>query len=235
MSRSDLAVAPHHWPLSLWARFFRSVTHWWLVGRHVRRYCRPLTVQGLEKVAGLTGPVVFVANHTSHFDAYVVRSALPARLRQRTAMAAAADRWYTRKRLRAMWFTLVLNIYPIQRGGGRSALDHSRWLLDREWSLIIFPEGTRAKKGHIEAFRYGVAILALSHRVPVVPIHLSGIADILPPRERKLRPARVDVQFGEPLTFDAGTSIAEATAKLQHMVESMESRGGVRELVPAGR
>src|SRR2546427_8070518 len=233
MSQSDFSVDPHRWPLSLWARSFRSVTHWWLVGRHTRRYCRPLTVQGLDEIAGLNGPAIFVANHTSHFDAYVLRSALPGRWRRRAAMAAAADRWYTRKRLRAMWFTLVLNIYPIQRGGGRSALDHSRWLLDGGWSLIIFPEGTRAKKGHLEAFKYGVAILALSHRVPVVPIHLSGVGNTLPPGERKLRPASVGVRFGRPLTFEPGTSVADATARLQQMIESMAIAEGARELAPA--
>ena len=132
-----------------------------------------------------------------------------------------------------MWFTLVLNIYPIQRGGGRSALDHSRWLLDGGWSLIIFPEGTRAKKGHLEAFKYGVAILALSHRVPVVPIHLSGVGNTLPPGERKLRPASVGVRFGRPLTFEPGTSVADATARLQQMIESMAIAEGARELAPA--
>lgn len=214
-------VVPHRWALSPWARWFRRLTHGWFVARHVRRYCRPLSVQGLEHLAPLKGPAIFVANHTSHFDAYLITTILPSRWRQRAAMAAAADRWYERKKLRAAWFSLILNIYPIQRGGGHSALDYSHRLLERGWSLIIFPEGTRAKKGHLEAFKYGVAILALGHDVPVVPVHLNGVANLLPPGERRLRPDSVEVRVGSPLLFEHGTSIPEATARLQQVVEAM--------------
>ncbi len=214
-------AVPPRWTLSLWAQLFRRLTHWWLVGRHVRRFCRPLHLEGLENFAAVNGPAIFVANHTSHFDAYLVRSILPARLRSRTAMAAAADRWYTRKKLKAAWLSLILNLYPIQRGGGRAALSYSEGLLNRGWSLIIFPEGTRAKKGSLEAFKHGVAILALRCNVPVVPIHLRGVANVLPPRQRKLRPAAVKVRVGEPLTFAADSSLPEATTRLQQAIQGM--------------
>ncbi len=64
-------------------------------------------------------------------------------------------------------------------------------------------------------------IPALSHRVSVVPICLSGMADILPPWERKLRPAPMEVHVAKPLTLEPGTSIADATARLQQLVEEM--------------
>ncbi len=230
MTTQTLLVAvPPRWTLSPWAQLFRRLTHWWLVGRHVRRFCQPLELEGMENLATLDGPAVFIANHTSHFDAYVVRSVLPTRVRSRTAIAAAADRWYAGKKLRATWLSLNLNLYPIQRGGGRAALSHSERLLERGWSLIIFPEGTRAKKGHMEAFKQGVAILALGHNVPVVPIHLSGVTNILPPRARRLRPAPVKVRVGAPLAFQPGTSLQEATALLQEAVQGL---GRYREPVP---
>jgi 1-acyl-sn-glycerol-3-phosphate acyltransferase len=214
-------VVPPRWTLSPWAQLFRRLTHWWLVGRHVRRFCQPLELEGMENLATLEGPAIFVANHTSHFDSYVVRSVLPTRLRSRAAIAAAADRWYTNKKLRLTWLSLNLNIYPIQRSGGREALSHSERLLEVGWSLIIFPEGTRAKRGHMEAFKHGVAILALGQNVPVVPIHLSGVTNILPPRERRLRPAPVKVRVGAPLVFQAGTSLQEATGLLQEAVQGL--------------
>ena len=211
-------VAPPRWSLRPWARALRRPAHWWFVDRQVRRLCSPLSVEGLENLAEVNGPAIFIANHTSHFDAYLVPSVLPPRLRYRTAMAAAADRWYARKKLRAAWFSLLVNIYPIQRGGGRAALAYSEWLLERGWSLIIFPEGTRAKRGHMEAFKYGVAILALGQRVPVVPIHLAGTAGILPPGERWVRRAPVSVRIGTPLTFEPDTPLQEAVVRLEEVV-----------------
>jgi 1-acyl-sn-glycerol-3-phosphate acyltransferase len=178
-------------------------------------------VHGEEHLASLEGPAIFVSNHSSHFDAYLLTALLPLRLRLRTAMAAAADRWYSRKRWKAFWYTLLVNIYPIQRGGGRAALAYSEELLGRGWSLIIFPEGTRAKKGHMEAFKFGVAILALSQGVPVVPIHLRGTGAILPPRERKLRPAPVEATIGTPVTLEAGMSLPDAAARLQEVVQAL--------------
>ena len=218
MPDSAPVVAPPRWSLSPWARALRRPAHWWFVDRQVRRLCSPLSVEGLENLAEVNGPAIFIANHTSHFDAYLVRSVLPPRLRYRTAMAAAADRWYARKKLRAAWLSLLVNIYPIQRGGGRAALAYSEWLLERGWSLIIFPEGTRAKRGHMEAFKYGVAILALGQRVPVVPIHLAGTTGILPPGERRVRRAPVSVRIGAPLTFEPDTPLQEAVLRLEEVV-----------------
>jgi len=211
-------VAPPRWALSFPARFLRPLAHWWFVDRKVRRFCSPLKLEGVENLAGVKTPAIFIANHTSHFDAYLVSSVLPPRLRYRAAMAAAADRWYARKKLRAAWFSFLVNIYPIQRGGGRAALAYSEWLLESGWSLIIFPEGTRAKRGHMEAFKYGVAILALGQRVPVVPIYLAGTAGILAAGERSARPAPVSVRIGAPLTFEPDTPLQEAVARLEEGV-----------------
>ena len=230
------AVAPPRWALSPWARFLRRPAHWWFVGRQVRRLCSPLNVEGLENLAEVTSPAIFIANHTSHFDAYLAFSVLPPRLRYRTAMAAAADRWYSRKKLRAAWFSLLVNIYPIQRGGGRAALAYSEELLERGWSLIIFPEGTRAKKGHMEAFKFGVAILALGQGVPVVPIHMAGTAGILPPGERRVRRAPVSVRIGTPLTLDPDTPLQEAAVRLEEVVRATAGvPQEVAVLAPTGR
>jgi 1-acyl-sn-glycerol-3-phosphate acyltransferase len=221
MSDPAPKVEPPRWALSAWARAFRRIAQPWYVSRLVRKCCSPLTVHGEHNLADLKGPAVFIANHSSHFDAYLLTALLPSHLRYRTAMAAAADRWYTRKKWRANWNTLLVNIYPIQRGGGRAALSYSEELLGKGWSLIIFPEGTRAKKGHMEAFKFGVAILALGQGVPVVPFHFKGTAAILPPRERVLRKAPVEATIGAPVTFEPGTSLPDAVAQLQEAVEAL--------------
>ena len=43
---------------------------------------------GKEKLEGVKGPVILVANHASHMDTPVILSALPRRLRKRTVAAA---------------------------------------------------------------------------------------------------------------------------------------------------
>src|SRR6201995_279033 len=52
---------------------------------------------GRGKLSALKGPVILVANHASHMDTPVILSALPRKLRKRTAVAAAADYFYRNK------------------------------------------------------------------------------------------------------------------------------------------
>jgi 1-acyl-sn-glycerol-3-phosphate acyltransferase len=95
---------------------------------------------GREKIAGLKGPVILVANHASHMDTPVILSALPRKLRKRTVVAAAADYFY-RNRFIASVVSLVFNTTPIDRNGGGMSKDgsHLDKLLDQGWNLLLYP------------------------------------------------------------------------------------------------
>src|SRR2546425_5821446 len=90
--RALVEVDPHRWALNLWARAFRRLARRWTVHSHVRQFCRPFTLEGEENLAGIDGPLVIIANHTSHFDTVIVLSVLPDRIYDKTAVVAAADR-----------------------------------------------------------------------------------------------------------------------------------------------
>jgi 1-acyl-sn-glycerol-3-phosphate acyltransferase len=229
--RSDVTTPaearPHRWALSLPARSFRSLARPVLLTRHLRRYCSPLTVEGREHFDEVRGRSLIVANHTSHFDTIIVLSLLPGRLFRRTAVVAAADRFY-RERLKGAWYSLKYNAAPITRGGGSGALAYPAWLLQHDWSLLIFPEGHRSRTGELLPFHPGPAILAVRQETPVLPIHIDGATDILPPGERWSRPAAVRVRIGAPLSFAAGDDIGEATARME---TAMRDLAGQRELV----
>jgi 1-acyl-sn-glycerol-3-phosphate acyltransferase len=72
----------------------------------------------------------------------------------------------------------------------------------------------------MEAFKFGVAILALGRRVPVVPIHMAGTAGILPPGERRVRRAPVSVRIGIPLTLEPDTPLQQAAVRLEEVVRA---------------
>jgi 1-acyl-sn-glycerol-3-phosphate acyltransferase len=123
-------------------------------------------------------------------------------------------------------FKGTANVLPprerhLRRAPVEAAVAYSEELLGKGWSLIIFPEGTRAKRGHMEAFKYGVAILALGQGVPIVPFHFKGTANVLPPRERHLRRAPVEATIGAPVSFAPGTALPEAVAQLQEAVRTL--------------
>lgn len=218
--RAAVQVEPHRWALSRPARIFRRLARPRTVTSHVKRFCRPLTVEGQETLKDLGNPLLIIANHTSHFDTVIVLHLLPNHIFDRTAVVAAADRMY-RDRIKGMWHSLRYNAFPISRGGGRKALAYSQWLLSNNWSLLIFPEGQRSRTGELLPFHGGPAILALTQPVPVLPIHIDGAHRILPPGERYSRPAPVHVRIGQPLTFPQGTQIGDAKAAMEEAVRAL--------------
>jgi 1-acyl-sn-glycerol-3-phosphate acyltransferase len=157
------------------------------------------TVEGLDRVSGLDGPVVFVANHHSHADTPLLLTSIPDRWRHKVIVGAAADYFFATK-LSSALSAFVIGAIPIERTKvGRKSADLARSLIDDGWSLLIFPEGGRSPDGWGQPFRGGAAYIAQRCGVPVVPIHIEGSGRIL--RKGKNRPSRtsVTITFGAPL------------------------------------
>ena len=93
--QTELVSSPdlNRLPLSRAAPLLRRALHSGLISPSLRLLARP-KVTGLENLKDVQGPVVFTANHSSHLDSLAVLSALPSRLRDKTAVAAAEDHFF---------------------------------------------------------------------------------------------------------------------------------------------
>jgi len=236
-------TTPDAWQTQIWARGVRRAGRHWVISRHVKRYCQPLTVEGSARLAGVKGPVLIIPNHASHFDTPVALSVLPERIRGKTALAAAADRFYRHDK-RGWWYSLYFNAFPIERlGGGSATLEYPLSLLKRGWSVLIYPEGTRTRTGELGSFHHGVALMAMKANVPVIPIYSEGLREIMPPGQRSPRPAAVHVRIGAPVWLDGAASIPDGTALLERAMralagEPLREAGEAsreREMMEAGR
>ena len=201
---------------------------------------------GRDKLSKLKGPVILVANHTSHIDTPVILAALPRRLRKRTAVAAAADYFY-RNKLVAALVSLIFNTVPMDRKGGglgKQATDHLDRLLDEGWNLLVYPEGTR-RGGGAGRVRKGAAVLANRHKLPVVPIRVSGTRAVMPPGRfwpRRLhgklisKRHRVQVSFGEPIkpADDAG-AMTERVQRFFEQADNGDGAGRLRKRITLSR
>jgi 1-acyl-sn-glycerol-3-phosphate acyltransferase len=187
---------------------------------------------GREKLASLRGPVILVANHSSHMDTPVILAALPRKLRKRTAVAAAADYFY-RNRVVAGLVSLIFNTVPIERKGGglgKRGGGHLDKLLDQGWNLLLYPEGTRTRSGGPGRVRRGAAVLAAAHNLSIVPIRVTGTHEAMPPGRfwpRRLRGKghshrhRIDISFGEPIRPNG-----DATALIERVQRFFEEGEG---------
>ncbi len=188
------------------------------------RAITPLTIQGLENIRGVKPPVLLVANHASHLDTPTLLRAIPTSWRRRMAVAAAADYFFTRPIL-GSGVALLLNAFPFSRSTAiRPTLGHCAHLVDRGWSILLYPEGTRASSGEIAAFKSGVGLLAIELSVPVVPACLVGLDRVLPRGRRIPKPAQVRVIFGSPLQFGKETPYERAAAEIEAAVRALVSQ-----------
>jgi hypothetical protein len=75
----------------------------------------------------------------------------------------------------------IVNAFPFSRTDSiRPSLEHCARLLDRGWSILIYPEGTRSITGQMGPFKSGVGLMAVELGVPVVPVNISGTYQLLP-------------------------------------------------------
>lgn len=222
------------WSRTVPARAVRELLICGVFGSIIRTYSR-VEIVGREHLEQLDGPVIFVANHCSHVDTPALLGSLPARWRRHTAVAAAADYFYT-KRLLAYAVSLAFGTVPLERRGSGMGTDaaHIGRLLDTGWNLIVFAEGTRSRDGRVGRMRAGAAMLAAEHGIPIVPVRISGTREAMPiGRHWMVRPegggrrARhtISVSFGQPICVGPLDDRVEVMSRVEGFMESGGSFG----------
>src|SRR3954454_7736105 len=153
-----------------------------------------LAIRGAENLH--KHPVaVYAANHTSYMDTPVVFSALPFQFR----ILAKKELW-------SMpfigWYLNRSGQIPIDTENPRatlSSLSAGVKALRLGMPLFVFPEGSRTPDGDLQPFFAGAAFLAIRAQVPLVPIALNGVYDLLPIHTHHFFPGEVMLCAGEPI------------------------------------
>jgi 1-acyl-sn-glycerol-3-phosphate acyltransferase len=187
----------------------------------VMRYEVSPQVSGLDSLTKLRGPAVIVANHSSHLDTPLVLCTLPAAMRRKTAVAAAADYFFDTW-WRATASAIMFNTFPIERRGGKLSQTPGD-LLEDGWNVVVFPEGTRSPDGWMERFRMGAAYIAVEHGVPVIPVGIKGSFAAMPRGRGWPVPGRptVAVRYGDPLYPAEGESPRDFAPRITAAVSAL--------------
>jgi 1-acyl-sn-glycerol-3-phosphate acyltransferase len=157
------------------------------------------TVRGLENVPR-TGPVILASNHVSFADSLVIPIVAP----RKVVFLAKSDYFRgggVKGTLQKAWFE-GMGLIPVDRDDSKAAiasLDTALAVLGRGEAFGIYPEGTRSRDGRLYRGRTGVAHLALTAGVPVVPVGLTGTERLQPIDARLPRIVPVTVRFGAPI------------------------------------
>lgn len=219
---------PTKWGRGYTARFARYIIQSYFMGPYVR-YLSTLEVRGVENIDG-ERPFIFVANHASHVDTIILLTAIPAKERNRTIVAAAMDSFFMDAR-QAFKTVLIFNAIPVDRlKVNRRSAQLALELVEDQWNLVIYPEGGRTPDGRLQEFKGGAAYLAERSKATVIPtyIHESGMLKgpkyakapiyVDSPSERR---HHVIVAFGPPLRCGADENMRRFGERIARAVEEI--------------
>ena len=133
-----------------------------------------LNLNGKENLPDV-GPVVYVANHQGYADIFLTCAVL-----NRFQFAFVAKDILQKIPLYGKWIKRIRSVF-IKRDDARAslrAIDEGVRFIEKGFSLMIFPEGTRSKGGPVGEFKKGSLRLATKPGVPVIPITISGTFSI---------------------------------------------------------
>jgi len=178
-----------------------------------------LRARGVENLPG--GGFVLAANHTSNFDPWPL--AIPLFPGRQVRFMAKSE-----------LFNPILKpilvgggAFPVRRGEADvDAINRAVELVEDGQIVVMFPEGTRRKKGLRKKYEArahtGTARIALAANAPLVPAAIKGTD-----RLTRLGPLRV--AYGPPIPLDdlRGREIApaarEATERLMAAIHELEA------------
>lgn len=137
-------------------------------------------------------PAVIIANHQSHIDILMVLMLYPKVLVM------------TNQKVQRRIYGLLVKMadfYAISEGIEQALPDISK-RVDEGYSILIFPEGTRADNTYIQRFHRGAFYLAQELGLDILPIVYHGVGDALKKGELFLRSGKITMKILERVSPD---------------------------------
>jgi 1-acyl-sn-glycerol-3-phosphate acyltransferase len=205
------------------ARFWARLSLWISGSR--------LTLRGAENLTRHS-VAVYACNHTSYMDTPVIFSALPFQFR----ILAKKELWPIAF---IGWWLDRSGQIPIDTANTHatlSSLGKGVKALRAGMPLFVFPEGGRTSTGELQPFLSGAAYLAIRAQVPLIPLALEGVYDLLPIHTRHFFPGELILNAGQPIDTKGMTArhTEELNARLRAAIGDLlraDSAAAIREPV----
>ncbi len=163
---------------------------------------------------------VYFANHTSHLDALLLWASLPPNVRYLTRPVAAKDYWdrgWIRRHIAKEFNALLIDRKKIKVH--RSPVHIMLNEIGDEYSLIVFPEGSRNSSTELQEFKSG--LYHLSKKKPeleLIPVYIENVNRILPRGEILPVPVLSRLTFGPPIWLETGENKTDFLARARESI-----------------
>ncbi len=171
----------------------------------------------VDKNVSFDKPSVIICNHQSHLD-------LACQLIFTPKIIFLTNNWVWNNPIYGLLIRHA-EYYPVAKGLDE-LLPRLRSLVERGYSIAVFPEGTRSKDCRIGRFHQGAFYIAEQLGVDVIPMCLYGPGKILPKGTYHLRKGPIRIEVGCPVTQRElqamGSTLMQASVMRKRCIEKYE-------------
>ncbi|AFZ82493.1 lysophospholipid acyltransferase family protein [Candidatus Kinetoplastidibacterium crithidiae] len=156
-------------------------------------------IKGIDRIP--TQPLIIVSNHQSIWETLFFIAYFPKKIC-----------FIYKKELNYIpffgWGLILLDMIAINRSDGFNSFKKVSEIgtekLKHNYSILIFPEGTRAPSGKIQKFKIGASLLAKNTRCNILPIvHNAG--NFWKKNSFMIQPGIIQLSIGDVITIDSLT------------------------------
>ena len=164
--------------------------------------CRIRSDEDFEK------PAIFICNHQSHLDVLALLALTP-------KLVLLTNDWVWNSPFYG-YLIRKAEFFPASDGYERNSV-RLREMIDKGYSIAIFPEGTRSEDCHIQRFHRGAFALAREFGLDIIPMMIHGFGYALPKHDFLLRKAPLHMEVWERIPCsDIPEDLISYTRQMRH-------------------
>ena len=170
------------------------------INGYLKKYAK-INVSGYENIKKADGPKIFISNHLSNSDGFIIEKIL----KDEYDPTFVAGVKLSNDPVTNLGTKVVKNISIKPNSADKEAIMSMIKVLKDGENLVLFPEGTRSRTGSMIEGKKGVLLVARMSKAKIVPISLYGTEKLLPINKNgdmageQWNEAEVNVRIGEEI------------------------------------
>jgi len=137
-------------------------------------------------------PAVIISNHQSHFDLMCMMGLTP-------KLIILTNDWVWN----SIFYGRIIryaDYFPVSNGVEK-IMDKLETVVNKGYSVVVFPEGTRSEDCSIQRFHQGAFYLAEKLQLEIIPVLLHGVGHLLPKRKLLIRKGAIHIKVMERIAY----------------------------------
>jgi uncharacterized protein len=155
-------------------------------------------------------PSIIICNHQSHLDIMALLMLSP-------KIAILTKKWVWNN----PFYGIVIryaDFFPITETN--ELIERISSMIEKGFSVVIFPEGTRSRDCRIQRFHRGAFYIAEKLQLDILPIYIDGFGQVLPKESWHLHPGKLHLEIMTRIKREevpSGCDYREMTKKMYHL------------------